>query len=122
MAKSKQKSSQGGKKEDAWIVRGAADDSDTIYLRDEMVRDADLVYDRLDAGAHLHCCESKDLEQSVLDILSSEAKLRREDLRAKIAAWRRNGQWHTECMCRKASERAPPAPPNASTVDSDYQS
>ena len=73
-------------------------------MRDEMDVHADLVYDSLEEGAHLHCCQSKDLEPLVTALLSDEARWRNEDVDAKIAEWRANGQWHTECMCQRAAE------------------
>lgn len=66
--------------------------------------DADLVFERLEAGAHIHCCSSKGLEPLTSRILSEEAQFRGLDWRKKLAEWTRNGQIHTECMCKTASE------------------
>jgi len=87
----------------AWLLPGS-DRAESAYLRDEMDVHADLVYDSLEEGAHLHCCQSKDLEPLVTALLSDEARWRNEDVDAKIAEWRANGQWHTECMCQRAAE------------------
>ena len=76
------------------------------YLRDDMALHADLVYEKLEAGAHLHCCSSKELEGKVEELLSREASFRGEAGKRKLAEWRKQGQWHTECMCAKAAENA----------------
>lgn len=62
-----------------------------LYQPEDFSVDADLVYDRLEAGrACVHCCVR--LEPLVSRVLSDEAVLRGEDARAKLAEWRQNGQ------------------------------
>ena len=97
----------------AWLVRdgdeeGGTDSSDSLRVRHEMTTDSDLIYDKLERGAHLHCCGSKgeQLEQSVVQSLAEEALMRGEDARTKLREWQQKGCIHTECMCRKAAEAA----------------
>ena len=91
-------------KEDAWIIRGEGGREKDLHLHEQLSVDADIVYDRLDEGAHLHCCESKGLAASAARVLAAEASLRSEDIQAKLAEWSRKGQLHSECMCQRASE------------------
>lgn len=61
-----------------------------VVLLDDLLVDADLLYDRLEAGARLHYCAS--FEPRVAQVLSDEAALRGTDGPAKVAEWRRTGQ------------------------------
>ena len=61
-----------------------------VFMRDDLAVDADLVYDRLEAGARVHV--STDLEPLVSRVLSDEATLRGSNGSAKLSEWRRNGQ------------------------------
>ena len=63
------------------------------------------IYDKLEEGAHIHCCSNKDfLEPKVRALMEREAAFRGEgNGEAKLMAWKRNGQWHTECMCARAA-------------------
>lgn len=95
----------------AWLMPGVKQTDDShethVYLRDDMELYSDLVYEHLEAGAHIHCCSGKGLEPEVESLLESEAGfrgLRKADARAKLEEWRKNGQFHTECMCSRASE------------------
>lgn len=89
-----------------WLLPGYDQSSTHVYLREDMELHADLVYDKLEQGAHIHCCSNKDfLESSVRAMMEREAAFRGEpDGAAKLMAWKRNGQWHTECMCARAAE------------------
>lgn len=88
----------------AWLLAGADRARTHVHVSDDMRVDADLVFERLEAGAHIHCCSSKGLEPLTSRILSEEAQFRGLDWRDKLAEWTRNGQIHTECMCKTASE------------------
>ena len=68
----------------------AADHSADVYILDSLEVDADLLFDRLEAGCCIHCCTS--LEPLVTQLLSNEAELRQSSPRNKLAEWRRNGQ------------------------------
>lgn len=87
---------------------GGSGSKQSVYVRDDMELFADIVYDKLESGAHMHCCSSKDfLEPEVISLLEREAQFRGEsqaEARRKVAAWKANGQWHTECMCARAAE------------------
>ena len=89
---------------DAWIMPSGHADTRELHLQDDMQRDADLVYERLEQGAHLHCCSSTGLEPKVARMLVDEAALQGEDGLEKLAQWQRNGQLHVECMCKRASD------------------
>lgn len=45
----------------AWVIPSSDESGRHVYVRDNMAVDADIVYDRLEAGAHIHCCSSKGL-------------------------------------------------------------
>jgi len=91
-------------REDAWIIQGEAGKETDLHLRDQLSVDADLIYDRLETGAHLHCCQSKGMDAGVTKSLADEAARRSEDIKDKIMEWQSNGQLHNECMCKRASE------------------
>jgi hypothetical protein len=90
----------------AWLLPGYEPSSTHVYLREDMDLYADIVYDKLEEGAHIHCCSNKDfLEPKVRALMEREAAFRGEgNGEAKLMAWKRNGQWHTECMCARAAE------------------
>ena len=61
-----------------------------VCCLDELAVDADLLFDRLEAGARLHFSTS--LEPLVTEALSDEAALRGRE--GQLAKWKRNGQLH----------------------------
>lgn len=69
---------------------GTALEGCDVYPLDDLPVDADLVFDRLEAGGFVHCCT--DLEPLLETILRDEAALRGRDGDGALAEWRRNGQ------------------------------
>uniref|UniRef100_A0A7S2D2V1 Uncharacterized protein n=1 Tax=Haptolina brevifila TaxID=156173 RepID=A0A7S2D2V1_9EUKA len=102
------KSTQHQGEQGAWLLFGDDRGSTHVHVRDDMSVDADLVYDRLEAGAQVHCCQSKALKPLVERALSEEARCRGVDARDKLAQWEAEGKIHTDCMCKKASETEGP--------------
>lgn len=62
-------------------------------ILDDLPLDADLLYDRLEAGARLHYCSS--FEPLMARVLKDEVELRGGNGPAKLAEWARNGQLHS---------------------------
>lgn len=67
-----------------------------MYIQDKVAEYGNEVFDLLDKGAHIYFCGLKGMMPGIQDTLKNIAESRGESWEEKLAALKKNKQWHVE--------------------------
>ncbi|XP_024356607.1 ferredoxin--NADP reductase, embryo isozyme, chloroplastic [Physcomitrium patens] len=67
-----------------------------LYVQDKMEEYSEELFDKLDKGAHIYFCGLRGMMPGIQDMLKRVAESRGESWETKLAALKKNKQWHVE--------------------------
>jgi ferredoxin--NADP+ reductase len=67
-----------------------------LYVQDKMEEYSEQLFDLLDKGAHIYFCGLRGMMPGIQDMLKRVAESRGESWETKLAALKKNKQWHVE--------------------------
>lgn len=67
-----------------------------LYVQDKMEEYSEELFDLLDKGAHIYFCGLRGMMPGIQDMLKRVAESRGESWETKLAALKKNKQWHVE--------------------------
>lgn len=70
--------------------------SGKLYVQHVLQEKADILWEKLNNGAHIYFCGLKGMMPGILDALESVAQERGVNWADKLKELKANGQWHVE--------------------------
>lgn len=67
-----------------------------LYVQDVLAQNADVLFSKLEDGAHIYFCGLKGMMPGILDALEGVAKGKGMDWSMTLSKYKSNGQWHVE--------------------------
>jgi ferredoxin--NADP+ reductase len=67
-----------------------------LYVQHVLSQKADLLFEKLDRGAHIYFCGLKGMMPGILDALETVSTKQGVDWNSKLKELKANGQWHVE--------------------------
>jgi ferredoxin--NADP+ reductase len=72
------------------------DEGGKLYVQHVLSQKADVLFEKLDRGAHIFFCGLKGMMPGILEALESVSTKRGVDWNSKLKELKANGQWHVE--------------------------
>lgn len=72
------------------------DEGGKLYVQHVLSQKADLLFEKLNRGAHIYFCGLKGMMPGILEALERVAFERGVDWNLKLKELKANGQWHVE--------------------------
>jgi len=67
-----------------------------LYVQDVLAQQADVLLDKLDAGATIYFCGLRGMMPGIMEALENVCTTRGLDFTTKYKQWKKNHQWHVE--------------------------
>merc|ERR1719164_7618 len=81
----------------AWLFLGVANsDGGKMYIQDKVKEYADVIFDKMDNGAHMYFCGLKGMMPGITGMLEEVCTKKGIDFESKLKEWKKAGQWHVE--------------------------